>query len=244
MHRMRNSAARRLILGFAAGSLLGLWTFREQFLITLSRFVVCSDPPQKADLIYVLAGDFWGSRVLLGAELGARGYAQRVIYSGGAYQNSFQGDLAIRFAVQHGYSRRLFQSVRTTARSTIEEARELRPVFERLGAKRVLLVTAAHHSRRTDLAFRLFLPGIQFFTVAAPDRDFEVASWWKTEPGRRVFFSECWKIIATLMIRAKSGFAGAAIVGLLRGALELPALQKFSESRAPGNQLDSAASPK
>ncbi len=52
-----------------------LLVFRQQVLDGLGDFLVVSDPLEHADLIYVFAGDFWGSRVLLGANLGSKGWA-------------------------------------------------------------------------------------------------------------------------------------------------------------------------
>ncbi|HEX4595936.1 MAG TPA: YdcF family protein, partial [Bryobacteraceae bacterium] len=126
-------------------SLLAAWVFREPLLVSAGQFLIRSDAPDKADLIYVLAGDFWGSRVLAGSELGARGYAKQVVFSGGLYADDYEGDMSIRFAVEHGYPRPLFLAVPLQARSTIEEAVELRPIFERLRAKRVILVTSDYH---------------------------------------------------------------------------------------------------
>ncbi len=41
----------------------------------LGGYLVYSEPPQSADIILVLAGDFYGSRVLKAAELAKQGYA-------------------------------------------------------------------------------------------------------------------------------------------------------------------------
>jgi uncharacterized SAM-binding protein YcdF (DUF218 family) len=192
----------------ASGAIVLMWVLRQPVLTSLGAFLVCSEPPQKADLIYVLAGDFLGNRVLVAAGLGAQGYARQVIVGGGPYQDSYQGELAIRFAVEHGYRRDLFVPVRLRARSTIEEAIELRPIFERLGVKRIILVTTNYHSRRAALVFHLFLPGFQFSTVAAPDKSFDTDSWWRTQKERRIFFLEYSKIVGTLLRRVKLVPAG------------------------------------
>ena len=192
-----------LLPALLALALLAAWVFREPLLVSAGKLLIRSDTPQKADLIYVLAGDFWGSRVLAGSELGARGYANQVVFSGGLYADNYEGDMSIQFAVDHGYPRPLFLSVPLRAQSTIEEAIELRPIFERLRAKRVILVTSDYHSRRVGLVFSLFVPGVRFCIVSAPDKVFDVASWWKTENGRRVLFSEYSKMFGTLLARVR-----------------------------------------
>lgn len=186
--------------------ILILLAFRQQVLDGLGEFLVVSDPLEHADAIYVLAGDFWGSRVLLGANLGSKGWAPHVImsgglYTGGSYVNRYESDLAVDFAVQHGYPRSLFLSVPLDARSTIDEARAMGPVFHRLGVRRVLLVTSNFHSRRAAEVFRLFLPEFEFRMVGAPDDTFDPHAWWKTPQQRHLLFGEYQKMIGTPLVR-------------------------------------------
>ena len=56
----------------------------------LGRYLVYSLPPQSADIILVLAGDFYGPRVLKAAELAKQGYAPVVLISGGPYQRGIE----------------------------------------------------------------------------------------------------------------------------------------------------------
>lgn len=181
---------------------IALVPFHDAVLAGLGRWLVVSDPLEKADLIYVLAGDFFGSRVLRGAELGARGYARQVILSGGPYGNQFESDMAVDFAVEHGYRRALFCPVRLDVPSTIEEARALGPLFQRMGAKRIILVTSNFHSRRAALAFRLLLPDFQFRVAPSEDGDFDPGIWWTKPRSRDLLFSEYKKIAGTAVIGA------------------------------------------
>ena len=130
-----------------------LLAFHQQVLAGLGESLVVSDPLKHADLIYVLAGDFWGSRVLVGANLGSQGWAPKVIMAGGDYVNRPTSDLAVDFAAQHGYPRNLFLPIRLEAHSTVDEARAMGPIFHRLGAKRIILVTSNFHSRRAAQVF-------------------------------------------------------------------------------------------
>ena len=166
----------------------------------LGGYLVCSERPQPADLILVLAGNFYGPRVLMAAELATQGYAPLALISGTPYQGRPEGEFAIEFLAQQGYPKRLFQSFGHNARSTIEEAIALRPELTRREVKRVLLVTSAYHSRRAAIVFRLFCPGIQFIAIPAPDRFYHEQGWWQDASSRRLFFSEWSKILATVLI--------------------------------------------
>ena len=176
-----------------------LGTFYQHILMSLGDFLILSQTPEASDIVLVLAGDFFGTRILAGAGLAARGYAKHVLISGTPYQNTYECDLAVRFAGSQGYSPDLFLTARHHARSTIEEAITLEPELRRLGARRILLVTSDYHSRRAALVFRLFLPGFEFRTVAAPDKHLQPMSWWKTEQGRHLVFSEYSKMFGTLI---------------------------------------------
>jgi len=191
---------RWFLLPAITASFTVLLFFWESLLVRAGAWLVVCDPLEKADLIYVLAGDFFGNRVLLGAELGAGGYAKQVLFSGGAYRDQYTGDMAAAFAVEHGYPRELFHSVRLSARSTIDEARQMGPIFARLGAKRIILVTSSFHSRRAALVFRGLLPQFQFRIEGAQGPDFNPDLWWKSKHDRHLLWSEYRKIVGSLLI--------------------------------------------
>jgi uncharacterized SAM-binding protein YcdF (DUF218 family) len=181
--------------------ILALQVSRQQILTGLGEFLVVSDPLEHADLIYVFAGDFWGSRVLLGANLGSMGWAPKVILSGGLYQGRWASDLSVDFAVQHGYPRSLFLPYPMLAQSTVDEALAVRPIFHRLGAKRIILVTSNFHSRRALQVFRLYLPEFDFRMEGSAEDFFDPHTWWKMQQGRRLLFSEYQKMAGTFLVR-------------------------------------------
>ena len=66
-------------------------------------FLVCSETPQKADLILVIGGDFYGPRVLKGADLAVQGYAPLVLISGPPYgPGQPEGEFAVKFLATKG----------------------------------------------------------------------------------------------------------------------------------------------
>lgn len=199
--RQQRMRRRHILLLIALGIATSVIAFRATVLREIGEFLIVSDPLEHADLVYVLAGDFWGSRVLFGAMLGAEHWAPRVILSGGPYQNFYASDLSVDFAVGRGYSRTLFVPVRTEAMSTIEEARAMGAIFRRLGAKRIILVTSNFHSRRAAAAFRLFLPEFDFRMEAAPDPAFDADHWWEHRQQRHLLFREYEKLLGTYLVR-------------------------------------------
>jgi uncharacterized SAM-binding protein YcdF (DUF218 family) len=181
--------------------LLAIAAIRWQATLTsLGAFLVDSQPPQKADLILVLGGDFWGPRVVTGAELANKHYAPLALMSGPPYQGRPQGELTIDFLVKKGYPRDLFQVFATNAHSTIAEAEALRRELSRRHAKRVLLVTSNYHSRRAAIVLSLFCPGVQFISIPAPDSHYHAAGWWHDNSSRHLFFSEWSKILGSVLV--------------------------------------------
>jgi uncharacterized SAM-binding protein YcdF (DUF218 family) len=163
----------------------------------LGGFLVKAEPPQKADIVLVLAGDSFGLRILKAAELVRDGYAPKVLVSGpaGLYGN-YECDLAIPFAVNHGFPESYFLHFRHSARSTQQEAAESVPELRRLRAKTVLLVTSDFHTRRAGKIFRLAAPDLTWYVVAAPDHDFSASGWWRSREGRKVFMFEWMKTVS------------------------------------------------
>jgi uncharacterized SAM-binding protein YcdF (DUF218 family) len=169
-------------------------------LSALGNYLVCSQAPQPADVVLVLAGDFYGPRVLMAADLARQGYAHSVLISGTPYQGRPEGEFAIAFLASRGYSTAAFESFGHTAHSTIDEAKVLRGELARRGVKRVILVTSSFHSRRSAIVFRLFSPGVQFISVPAPDPHYNPSGWWLESSSRKLFFSEWTKILGTVLV--------------------------------------------
>lgn len=196
------NSKRRLVLRVAMGtSLLAGLVLTWEFRLHAGEFLVCADTPQPADLVLVIGGDFYGPRILKGADLAMQGYAPIVLVSGPPYQRGrSEAEFGIDFLVAHGYPRRLFQAFGHHARSTIAEAIVVGAELKRREVHRVILVTSSYHSRRADIVFRLFCPGIHFISVPAPDPRYDPQHWWTDLSSRHLFFSECEKIAGSVLI--------------------------------------------
>ena len=170
------------------------------FLSSLGEFLVQSDEPANADLIFVLAGDQNGLRALQGAKLARQGLAGKVLLSSTpACYGRREGELAIEFLTKLGYPREWFEELRHESGSTREEARAAIPDFRRRGVKRVLVVTNNYHTRRAGRVFQAEAQGDPtILVVAAPDLDFNPGSWWKKRQARKTLLLEYGKLAADL----------------------------------------------
>jgi len=130
------SRARRWLLVLALAVIAVV--FHSQILGALGAYLVRTDPPRKADAVLVLAGDGWGHRILTAAQLVRDGYAPKVLVSGpdGSY-GLHESDLAIPFAVKHGYPESYFVAAVHSGRSTRAEALALLPEIHREGIRRM-----------------------------------------------------------------------------------------------------------
>lgn len=190
---------RAALLGLAVLLLLA-FVFRVRILTGLALYLDRSGPPQSADVIFVLAGDASGNRILKGAELVREGFAPHVVVSGpeGDYGN-YECDLAIPFAVRAGYPESYFIRFPNHALSTQEEAAAAAGELRSLGTHRVILVTSNYHTRRAAADFRAAAPDLTFFIVSAPDKYFTPNGWWRNREARKIFFIEWLKTGASLL---------------------------------------------
>jgi uncharacterized SAM-binding protein YcdF (DUF218 family) len=191
--------SRRLLPGvlLLAGLLLIALVLHAQILGGLGAYLVQAGPPQKADAALVLAGDEWGYRILTAAQLARDGFVPKVLVSGpdGNY-GLHECDLAIPFAVKHGYPESYFVHVEHSARSTVAEAKAVLPVIRQMGLKRIIVVTSNFHTRRAGRIFRRLAPDLTIMVVAAPDNYFTADGWWHDREGQKTFLVEWEKTLA------------------------------------------------
>jgi uncharacterized SAM-binding protein YcdF (DUF218 family) len=193
--RSRRLLSRLLLL---AGLVLIAVVLHAQILGALGAYLVQAGPPQKADAALVLAGDGWGYRMLTAAQLARDGFVQKVLVSGpdGAY-GLYDCDLAIPFAVKHGYPESYFVHMEHSARSTATEAEAVLPVIRSMGIRRLIVVTSDFHTRRAGAIFRKSAPDLTILMVAAPDKNFTAGGWWHNREGQKTFLMEWEKTFGT-----------------------------------------------
>lgn len=192
---MRNRTA--AIVTVCALLLLLSFFFSDYWLAVLGSALVVDEPPARSDAVLVLAGDSTGNRIIKAAQLVQQGFAPVVLVSGPVkVYGRNEADLAIEFALAHGYPRELFIGVQIPATSTEEEGRGWRDELHRRSISSLLLVTSTYHTARARRTFRELMPEIKIHTVAARDVYFEASSWWKTREGQKTVFYEYSKTLA------------------------------------------------
>ena len=170
------------------------------WLAALGRLLVRDDGPAHADIAVVLAGDYYGHRVVRAAELVKQGYVPAVLVSGPNMLYGFdECDLEIPFAMKSGYPQSWFIHAPNQAHSTREEAAAIVPDLRRRGVHRFLLVTSDYHSARAARIYRTAAPDLDMRVVAAPDDYFSAGGWWHNREGRKVFVIEWLKTVANLL---------------------------------------------
>lgn len=165
----------------------------------LGNFLVDAGPPVKADMILVLAGDHYGNRILKAAELVKQGFAPRALISGpkNCCFGVYESELAIAFAVRHGYPESYFIPVPNPGLSTAEEARYMIAELRKHNARRVDVVTTNFHTRRAGRIYRALAPDLEVHMVAAPDEFFTPDGWWKTREAEKTFVQEWAKTVTS-----------------------------------------------
>jgi uncharacterized SAM-binding protein YcdF (DUF218 family) len=193
---LRNTALLGLILVVIVAA-LGL-LFQERALGAIGSYLVQAEPPVKADIGVVLAGDARGNRILKAGELVKQGFIPRALVSGPDGNYGFhECDLAIPFAVKAGYPESSFVHFENNARSTEEEARVIIDEMRRQGAHSVLVVTNDYHTRRAGRMFRNAGAGLKITMVSAPDANFSAEGWWRNRDGRKTALMEWMKTVAS-----------------------------------------------
>jgi uncharacterized SAM-binding protein YcdF (DUF218 family) len=167
-------------------------------LSALGAFLVNADPPRRADIVVVLAGDYSGNRIRKAAELVKQGYAPKILVSGPAgFYGEHESDAAIRFMTRQGFPAKWFIPFPNDALSTREEAKAVAAKLRELGVVRADIVTSNYHTHRARSDYIEDAPGIEFSMVAAPDEYFTPDGWWKTREGRKTFLIEWLKTLAS-----------------------------------------------
>jgi uncharacterized SAM-binding protein YcdF (DUF218 family) len=165
------------------------------------RWLIVEDPLKPADVIVVLAGGVNDERVRQSATLYRKGYAPRVLLSGGGTTAGITiSELQRRQAVQAGIpSSVLLFEARST--STSQQARYLRPQLERLGVRRAIVVTSTYHARRTRYLFDKTFHGSMVDISIYPVQDdvYNPTEWWTREDDTERVILEYIKLVLAVL---------------------------------------------
>jgi len=169
-------------------------------LTAAGRFLIVQDTLDHADVIVVISGGRRDERVRQAAELYHLAYAPLVMLSGGEEMMGLSiPEVLRRQALGHRIpaSSLLFE---TGSTSTAEQARFLRPILERRGVRRAIVVTSSFHTRRTRYLFRKTFAGSPVEIRVYPvHRDwFSPIEWWTREQDTEQVVLEYIKLVLAL----------------------------------------------
>ena len=209
---MRRAARLRPLVLRTLGLIAGLPVLAlVLFLPFAGRFFDHDDPLEKADLIFVLAGDRV-ERWLEAVDLYKEGWAPRVLISPGVMSPMEpslrakgivyprEGDLARDAVVASGVPADAVSVIAEPVDNTAQEAAALHRMLPQGANNRVIVVTSRYHTRRTGYAFRrefrntpvrILIRGSRYSVV-------HPAAWWRHRGEARFLMYEIPKLAAYL----------------------------------------------
>jgi uncharacterized SAM-binding protein YcdF (DUF218 family) len=176
---------------------IAAWFLRTYLWTALGGALVENDGAQKAQVIVVLGGDDYGTRILKAAQLAQAGYAPYVLVSGPVSLLGHESDTTIEYARRAGFPDSLFQPLPNSTDSTRTEAKFIGSYLRAHGIHKILLVTSNFHTRRAARLMRHENPGLEVAVVPASDPHFTPNGWWKSRSGEKVFLIEWIKTVTT-----------------------------------------------
>lgn len=185
----------RFIAGFALGALV-LALVGIGGLVWIGHALRVEDPLERVDAIIAISGDT-GPRVHAAVALWSEGYAQTLIFSGGARDpaSPSSGEIMKRQAVSLGVPPEVIL-VEPEAETTDQNAERVALLMKEAGLKSAILVTSAFHQRRASLHFTREFErhGLTFRNRPADDPNWDPTLWWTERASRTVTLVELAKI--------------------------------------------------
>ncbi len=183
-----------------------VYSLRIPLLTGLANYLVNTDNPlQKADMIFVLNGDY-NTRPFTASDLYNQGFAPLVaIAQAESSATQLLGlvdnptDIAVEVMKMRGVpaDKLLVLNETGPVTSTFDEARALRQYIETHNLNSVILVTSAFHTRRSRWIFERELAGVpvKLLVTAAAHTGFDASNWWQYEEGLIFLNNEYIKLI-------------------------------------------------
>ncbi|MBI5700621.1 YdcF family protein [Candidatus Saganbacteria bacterium] len=154
--------------------------FHPVILNGMAKFLYVRDKLEKSDVILVLAGDSNGERAAHGVDLYKKGFAPKILMSGGpAIWHLTYAENMRNQATSLGVPAKdvLLQD---RSRSTFEDIKFSLLILKKIDAKKVILVTSPTHIRRSRLVARKFFKkeGIKVMASPVEKSEFNPNKWW------------------------------------------------------------------
>jgi uncharacterized SAM-binding protein YcdF (DUF218 family) len=150
----------------------------------------------KSDVIVVISGGQTTSRAKKGIELYKQGYAPKIIFSGAALDDGPSNAYAMRDqALATGIPAGDIL-IDEKSQNTFENAENSKRIIDKLGAKKIILVTSPYHQRRANQTFEAVLgKNYEIIGISAYDDRWSKSSWWHQGFPLFISISEIWKLL-------------------------------------------------
>jgi len=229
---------RRWIVGLliAASVVGGLYAARGRILPAAACWLDVGQPPQAAEYVMVLGGEY-NTRPFVGAALWKAGLARQVLLARVIEDPDVEDgivpphhEVERRVLVRRGVPEDRIVFLGEQANSTFDEARLLADFLAIWPESRVNVVTSDYHTRRTRWVFARVLGERvqQVAFVSAPTEDFPADGWWQTDKGFRAVMGEYVKLV---LYGLRYGWLGYEIAGVLAAAVVLMAWRRRRQRR-------------
>ncbi len=186
------------------------WNIQAENEATMRRigdFLWTRQEPMRADLIYVLGGDYI-TRIPYAASLYAEGWAPKVVIPrenmGQQHRDAHNRqehftDASLRILREKGLpsSALMEWAVREGVQSTADELRALAVYSETFPeVTRVLVITSQYHTRRVSYTASRMLPGrVECIVLGTPGSEGGIEDWWKRPGSRQTVIDEYRKLL-------------------------------------------------
>lgn len=166
-------------------------TLRHALLNFMAAPLFYTDEPARADILYILGGDY-ETRGTLAAHLLHQRWAPQIVFSRESNDPSLpenQTDLLVMTLKREGVDDRQMTELRPPGgvNSTAMEMRELRRYAASHSMNRVLIVTSSFHGRRARMAARRAMRGTGIdIRVVTADSRFAAPDGWQDNPVGRL----------------------------------------------------------
>ncbi len=162
-------------------AILGLYFVHPFALNGLGRFLIVQDKLEKADVIVVLAGDPSGKRVDQAVKLYWKGYAPKMLLSGGDLAWNLKAAYWMKKQANHLGVPDYAIILEDQSMSTLENAKFSLPLLKKARAKSIILVTSPTHTRRAKRTFKKVLSKdkIKVSSYPVQKSNFKLKKWWQ-----------------------------------------------------------------
>lgn len=180
----------RSLFVFVAIFLL-LFALRVPILKSLSSYLMKTDAPQTADVIFVLSGAAY-DRGMKAADVYKQGWAPKIVCTGGNKDGNalalgkeyFECELTRSAILLSGVDSNVV-TILPEGTSTFEESEAIEQYCVERNIKSCIVVTSLFHTRRVSWTVKKKLDqaGVETYLVGAPSRFYDPTAWWKSEYG-------------------------------------------------------------